>query len=296
MSDQPNYFFFSGLNIILKNSNAAGRHLLMVAIAIGLMVTLSACGSRQSDTVQVEGQLNTANSGRMPKNASARISLVQHAGDKGHIVVEQTLHGLGKPPVKFNLDVRRALLTPGGQYGLNAEILNADGNVIWQTPVPQSVQPLASTPPAPSSLMLQRVSDTQDVEFVNFVCADKFSFGAARQNKQALVHLGRRQLKLAAEASAGTRTATYTDDHKNSLTFKKDSVALTLDGVTHSDCHSVPAHAEQPAKPEAVKGDNDSNNTQPAENAGGTHDASDNSQVNDKKRNKEESVDQKKGD
>lgn len=226
-------------------------------VAIGAMaLALTGCSSEQSDPVHLKGQMNMANNGPLPKNASARVSLVQHDGDKGRIVVEQTIHELGKPPVKFDLSVGRAMLSRDGQYGLNAQVLGPDGRVRWQTPVAQSVQPLADKS-ASSLLMLQPTADTQDMTFADYACADQFKFGAAQQKKQTIIHLGHRQLTLAANPSKSKTAKAYTDEHNNSIVFEQASVEIQVDGAAHPDCHKV-LHAEHADKPDSQPGDSNS--------------------------------------
>lgn len=216
-------------------------------VALTLFALVAACSSGQQDNIDLEGQLATANDGALPDNASARISLVQHMGENGErrIVAEQTLHKLGKQPISFDLTIGRALLTEEGQYGLNAEIVDSDGDIIWQTPVPQAVQPFAKNP-QPALLMLQKNTVPSDDEVVAYVCADQFQFTASHDARQATIHLGRRQLSL--EAKRGQ--SIFGDEHGNRLKIGAQHVELTIDGTQHANCQIAP-------KPETPQGEGD---------------------------------------
>ena len=221
-------------------------------VALTLFALAAACSSGQQDNIDLEGQLATANDGVLPDNASARISLVQHIGEDGErrIVAEQTLHELDKQPVSFDLTIGRALLTEEGQYGLNAEIVDPDGEVIWQTPVPQSVQPFAKNP-QPALLMLQKNTAPSDDEIVAYACADQFRFTASHDARQAIIHLGRRQLSLKAERGQSI----FGDEHGNRLEIGAQHIELTIDGTQHANCQIAP-EPEAP-KPDASAGEGD---------------------------------------
>lgn len=216
-----------------------------VIAALSLALVVAACSSGQKDNIELQGQLTAANNGSLPDDASARISLVQQPSDNGErrIVAERTLHDLGKQPIQFDLNVGRGLLNKDAQYGLSAEILDSSGNVSWQTPVAQAVQPFAKDKTTTLLMLQKKMTDVtdNDVALISYVCADQFRFTASSDAKQAAVHLGHRQLSLQAKQTGkGQKTTSYVDDHGNSLRLKQKEIALTVDGTTHDDCQVAP--------------------------------------------------------
>lgn len=212
-----------------------------VVAALSLILVMAACSSGQKKDIDLKGQLTAANNGALPDDASARISLVQQQSRDGErrIVAERTLHDLGKLPIQFNLTIGQGLLSKDGRYGLSAEILDSKGDVSWQTPVPQAVQPFANNKTA-TLLMLQKKTNTNDSALIAYACADQFVFTASSDSKQATVHLGRRQLSLTAKQSKHQKPISYIDDHDNSLVMGKKEIALTVDGTTHANCQVAP--------------------------------------------------------
>ena len=210
-------------------------------MALISVLVLAGCGSEQKDDIELRGQLTTSNGGDLPADATARISLVQQVGDdiERRIVAEQSIHQIGVPPIAFDLKVGRGLLSQDGRYGLSAEILDGEGGVVWQTPVPQTISPFADKQ-APSLLMLQQSVDSGDTSFANYACADQFGFAASLEKKAALVHLGRRQISLTHSKAHNHDAARYADDHNNELTIGKNSAELSVDGATHTNCVVVP--------------------------------------------------------
>lgn len=243
MSDQSDFIFFNRLNNILNTSVKTDARLGRVFAALALSLLIAACGSGQKEDIDLQGQLTTANDGALSETASARISLVQQRSNDSErrIVAERTLHDLGKRPIKFDLTIGRGLLQKDAQYGLSAEIHDSKGNVSWQTPVAQAVQPFADDRQA-VLLMLQKKTDADHEAPITYSCAEQFEFTATNDTEQATVHLGRsRQLSLKAEPSGHQDTARYVDEHDNALLIgKKDNNKLSVDGTTHDNCQVVP--------------------------------------------------------
>ncbi|WP_423824020.1 YbaY family lipoprotein [Salinisphaera sp. SPP-AMP-43] len=204
---------------------------------IAIFAMLAGCGSDQTTDVHVRGQLTLAGQGQLPKDATARISLIEHAADSSdnRIVAERTLHDLGKLPVHFNLAIGRELLGSNGRYGLNAQVLNKGGNVAWETPVPQSIEPTDQAQPA---MLVLQASDFHAVgDFQQFQCADEFQFDMTRSDGQAILRMGKRQISLTAQPTGDASRSIYTDDHGDELAFGHDKITLTMDDTTHMDCH-----------------------------------------------------------
>lgn len=204
----------------------------MIAVA----AILAGCGSDSPKQVHVRGQLALAGNGKLPNEASARISLVEQAtgGGKNRIVAERTLHDLGKLPVRFDLQIGSQLLGSGGQYGLSAQIMDSHGHVRWQTPVPQTVSPRQQNQPV--LLMLQANETGMAGDFRHYRCGDDFHFDMASNQKQAVVHLGKRQISLVAKKNSSAQTGIYADDHGDQLTLGHNKITLTVDGATHMNC------------------------------------------------------------
>ncbi|WP_158590777.1 YbaY family lipoprotein [Salinisphaera sp. LB1] len=207
---------------------------------------LAGCGSSQSQDVHIRGRLALAGDGKLPNHASARISLIEHdvGGGENRIVAERTLHDLGKLPVSFNISVGSALLGSGGQYGLSAQIMDKGGDVRWQTPVPQAVTPREQQKPA--LLMLQANDSGAGGDFRHYRCDDDFRFDMAHTPKQAILHMGKRQITLEAKKGSGAQAAVYADDHGDQLTFGHDKITLNIDGASHMNCV---AQGETPTSP-----------------------------------------------
>ncbi|MES1954681.1 YbaY family lipoprotein [Salinisphaera hydrothermalis] len=220
----------------------SARALVFVSIWATVAV-LAGCGSDQPQDVQIQGQLALAGAGHLPDDASARVSLVEHdaGGDKNRIVAERTLHDLGKLPVSFNLKVGSELLGTGGQYGLSAQIMDKGGDVRWQTPVPQAIDPRQQSQPA--LLMLQANDTGMAGDFQHYRCADDFRFDMANNDKRAVLHMGQRQVSLEAKKSGSAQTAVYADDHGDQLTLGHDKITLNVDGASHMDCQTHSASA-----------------------------------------------------
>ncbi|MGN8157356.1 YbaY family lipoprotein [Salinisphaera sp. SWV1] len=197
---------------------------------------LAGCGSSQPQDVHIRGRLALAGDGKLPNHASARISLIEHdvGGGENRIVAERTLHDLGKLPVSFNISVGSALLGSGGQYGLSAQIMDKGGDVRWQTPVPQAVTPREQRKPA--LLMLQANDSAAGGDFRHYRCDDDFRFDMTNTPKQAVLHMGKRQITLDARKDSGAHTAVYADDHGDQLTFGHDKITLNIDGASHMNC------------------------------------------------------------
>ncbi len=204
---------------------------MVVAVAI-----LAGCGSDQPKDVHIRGRLALAGDGQLPDDASARISLVEHnaGGGENRIVAERTLHDLGKLPVNFNLSVGSDLLGTGGQYGLSAQVMDKGGDVRWETPVPQAVMPREQKQPA--LLMLQANNTGLAGDFRHYQCDDDFRFDMANNRKQAVLHMGKRQISLEAQKGGSAQTAVYADDHGDQLTFGHDKITLSVDGASHMNC------------------------------------------------------------
>lgn len=206
---------------------------------IAIVTMIAGCGSEQPTDVHVRGQITLAGGGQLPEDATARVSLIERAADSSdnRIVAERTLHDLGKLPVHFNLAIGRELLGSGGQYGLSAQVLNNSGNVAWQTPVPQAIEPADQKQPA--VLMLQTNDFHAAGDFQKFRCADDFQFDMTRSDGQAILRMGKRQISLAAQSTGDASRAVYVDDHGDQLAFGHDKITLTMDDATHMDCSVV---------------------------------------------------------
>lgn len=204
---------------------------MVAAVAI-----MAGCGSDQPKDVHIRGRLALAGNGQLPDHASARISLVEHNAGSGEsrIVAERTLHDLGKLPVNFNLSVGSGLLGTGGQYGLSAQVMDKGGDVRWETPVPQAVTPRQQKQPA--LLMLQANDPGMAGDFQHYQCDDDFRFDMANNQKQAVLHMGKRQISLEAKKGGSAQTAIYADDHGDQLTFGHDKITLSVDGASHMNC------------------------------------------------------------
>lgn len=204
--------------------------------AIAAMAVFAGCGSDQPQTVHISGRMTLAGSGKLPDKASARISLIEHdvGGGNNRIVAERTLHDLGKLPVKFDFGVRSELLGTGGQYAISAQVMDKGGNVRWQTPLPQSVEPRAQQKPAQLTLQANETGMADNIR--HYQCGDDFRFDMGRSDKQAVLHLGNRQISLAAQKSATAQTKIYADDHGDRLVFAQDKTTLKVDGTSHMNC------------------------------------------------------------
>ncbi|HET7313983.1 YbaY family lipoprotein [Salinisphaera sp.] len=238
---------------------------LAIVSMIAAMAMLAGCGSDQPTPVHIRGQLALAGGGRLPDNASARISLVGHdvASGDSRIVAERTLHDVGNLPVDFNIAVGSELLGTGGQYGLSAQIMDKNGDVRWETPIAQSVTPREQKQPVLLMLQADRAGASED--FHHYRCGDDFRFDMSNNKAHAVLHLGKRQISLAAQKSGNTQTAIYTDDHGDQLIFGHDKITLKVDGTSHMNCRRV---ADSAAKSRNKKPNNADKNGASATRAG----------------------------
>jgi len=239
----------------------------LLAIALA---GLSACGSESNQPVKVTGNLTYSGDRTLPKSATARVSMFEHREDGGdkRIVAERSLHELGKKPIEFDIDVARDLIDPEGRYGLRAEILDTEGNILWQTRDAATIKPLEKRDAV--SLQLKPVLKESSLEFKKYQCDDGFLLSAAERDDRAIVKLGNRRLVLKESASgSGGR---YTDEHNNSLDNSNDQMAVVIDDEKHANCkpftetaaggqgkpHAVgdPANSGITVPPEASAADN----------------------------------------
>lgn len=213
-----------------------GAQALVFLSILSVVATLVGCGSDEPKQYDVQGQLALADGGQLPDDASARISLIENgsAGGENRIVAERTLHNLDKLPVHFDMKVGSELLGTGGQYGVSAQIMDGSGNVRWQTPLPQSVAPRQQN--QPTKLMLQAYGAGMAGDFRQYRCDDGFRFEMASNSKQAVLHLGKRQVSLVPRKSGSAQTTVYANDHGDQLTFGHDKITLAVDGTSHMSC------------------------------------------------------------
>lgn len=221
---------------MIPNHHVRCAPALIFLVLVLATVALAGCGSNKPEDVHIRGQITLAGEGELPNGASARISLIEHKnGDsENRIVAERTLHDLGKLPVHFNMAVGSELLGDGGDYGLSAQIMDQSGNVRWQTPVPQTLDPHKQS--GPTLLMLQANENGMAAAFRHYRCNDDFRFDMAANKKQAVLHLGTRQISLATEKAGSGQGRIYADDHGDQLSVGHDKTTLAVDGESHMNC------------------------------------------------------------
>ncbi|WP_158583327.1 YbaY family lipoprotein [Salinisphaera sp. Q1T1-3] len=227
------------------------------------VLALSACGADEPKQIKLQGQLAPAGQDvTLPDDASARVSLIETNDDADggdQIVAERTLHGLGQPPVGFTIVVGRALLDRTGDYALSAQILNGDGDVIWQSRSPRDVAVFDQK--NTTKLELQPYRMSPDGPFQAFRCSDGFNFQLANNERGALVRLGKRQINLRAAKSLSAGSVRYVDTHKDEIVMGNGVTSIYFDGVSHHDCEPVTAGDNKSGS------DQSNEDTKPAEDA-----------------------------
>lgn len=226
-------------SIVIPRALVAALTLVLAGLAAG-------CGSDDSGPIKIKGQIALGeDDAAVEADDSAHISLVQQDADDAQnerIVAERTLHGLGHMPVAFALVVGRGLLDPTGRYALSAQILSPEGEVIWQTGSPQTLDVFDQKTPARLALLPLRTSP--DGPFADFACQDGFEFQLAHDHHGATVRLGRRQISLHRGKSLTPDSRRYVDAHNDEIVMAHGTASIYFDGVSHHGCK--PAAQTQP--------------------------------------------------
>mgnify|MGYP001246647019 CR=1 FL=1 len=211
----------------------------MATLALGL--SLAGCGSDTPEQIKLTGQLEArAEAGRIDAQTSARISLVEHSVSTDHdqIVAERTLHGIQRLPTDFTLRVGSALLDTANEYGLSAQLLNDDSEIIWQTNVPTAVDVFSPDKTIKLTLMPYRVAP--EGPFVTYRCSDGFRFQLSHDAKGAVVRLGKRQISLHVAKSLTAGATRYVDAHNDEIVSENGVTSIYFDGISHHGCSPVP--------------------------------------------------------
>lgn len=210
------------------------RHALLVMVTVALLGVVG-CGQGDPTPIRITGEL-VFNAEQVSKGATARVSMFEHGDDGGEkrIVAERTLHQLSTKPIQFEFEVARDLLDAQGDYGLRAQILDADGNVEWTTRETARIQP--STQDKPVSLALTRLADDALPTFEKYQCPDGFFVHIGTVADGILLKMGNRRVTLPEMKTRG-QMEIYKDDHGNRLALDADGVAdLVIDSSAHEGC------------------------------------------------------------
>lgn len=226
----------------------------MIGLIIVFLAAVSGCGPDQSQPVKVQGQLQLAGNGQLPDHANARISFIEHNLDNGdnRIVAERTLHKVGELPIHFSLSIDPKLLGGSGQYEIAAQVIDKHGRVKWETPAPHVVS--LHEDHSPILLVLQPSHSIIGLPFHKYYCADGFTFGVSVDKNQAILRMGKRQIKLESQTNAPrnrTSPKVYSDTQGNNLSFTHSAATLRIDGVTHINCQ--PFNDSEPSGKKATE-------------------------------------------
>lgn len=221
---------------------------IAIAAALSTAIGVSGCGDSASGPVKLTGQLEADDAGQSPDlddATSARVSLVEHGDlpEQDQIVAERTIHGVERLPTGYSLSVNRALLDDTHHYGLSAQLLDDDSDVIWQTEAPERVDVFTDNPS--TVLHLTRYRVTPEGPFATYACSDGFRFELARDARGAIVHLGKRQISLHAAKGLTPEATRYVDAHNDEIVTEHGVTSIYFDGVSHHDCEVIDDAAKQ---------------------------------------------------
>ena len=215
--------------------NTFRRSCAMVFIAFSAI--LAGCGSEPDPNISVSGELVRNADQALPANASARISMFEHrdgGGDK-RIVAERSIHKVQGETIKFDLEIARNLIKPNEEYGLRAEVMAPEGDVLWQMNQPLRFKPLEHSEGV--KLELVKARQEMDLAFRKYRCEDGFHLSAVTKTDRAIVRLGNRRLVLPATQAGDS----FIDEHDNRLkTETGERISLRVDGSEHTLCEPVP--------------------------------------------------------
>lgn len=214
----------------VNNRTVAGIFLIVSASATTLM------GCSAEDTTIFKGQLQLAEKGRLPDNATARITLVEQHNKTGHIhiVAEHALHGIEHAPIDFKFNINSQRLEGDKQYGLSAEITDKENKTLWKTLLPKSIR--ANESGRSIKLLLEPKNKSSGHYFQHYRCDGDFEFDLFSNNDEAIIHIGKRQMCLQADTSLHKKIQTFTDYPGNKLRLGKDQAVFYIDGDEHKNC------------------------------------------------------------
>lgn len=203
-----------------------------VTVALVATIVLSACSGEDKVSVVITGEIGIADDVPSPESASARVSVFERPrqGEEEHIVAERTLHGITGKPIGFELEIARNLLTPDGRYGLRAELMGGDAQVLATSGKARLIEPL--TQPDAGRIELKPVARDPSADFQKYRCEDEFQLSAAVDDQRAIVRLANRRLEMA----IGEGGAIYTDAHDNRLARTESGIQVRIDDATHRQC------------------------------------------------------------
>lgn len=209
--------------------------LVVSFISLAGVTTLMGCSTEDDDTV-FKGQLELAASGKLPDEATARIALVERDDKTGriHIVAERALHDVKQLPVEFELDVNSQRLEKDKQYGLSATITDKENKTRWKTLLPESVTTNESG--RTEKLLLEPKRRVDGQNFQHYACEGHFEFDLFDNGQEAIVHMGKRQMRLQADTLPNKRERIFTDYSDNKLKLRKNHTVFYIDGDKHENC------------------------------------------------------------
>ena len=213
---------------------------IAIAAALSTAIGVSGCGDSASGPVKLTGQLEAkAEAPHLDEQTSARISLVEHSAASGQdqIVAERTVHGIQRLPTGFTMRVGSALLDTANEYGLSAQLLDDDSEIIWQTNAPVAVDVFSKDKTTRLTLMPYRVAP--EGPFVTYRCSDGFQFQLSHDAKGAVVRLGKRQISLHVAKSLTADATRYVDAHNDEIVSENGMTSIYFDGISHHDCSAV---------------------------------------------------------
>ncbi len=217
------------------------RRFLAGGLSVLLLgLSLAGCGSDTPEQIKLTGQLEAkAEAPHLDEQTSARISLVEHSAASGQdqIVAERTVHGIQRLPTGFTMRVGSALLDTANEYGLSAQLLDDDSEIIWQTNAPVAVDVFSKDKTTRLTLMPYRVAP--EGPFVTYRCSDGFQFQLSHDAKGAVVRLGKRQISLHVAKSLTADATRYVDAHNDEIVSENGMTSIYFDGISHHDCSAV---------------------------------------------------------
>ncbi|MES1930167.1 hypothetical protein SADO_12968 [Salinisphaera dokdonensis CL-ES53] len=220
---------------------------------IAFSAVLAGCGSEPDPNINVSGELVRNTEQALPANASARISMFEHrdgGGDK-RIVAERSIHKVQGETIKFDLEIARNLIKPNEEYGLRAEVMAPEGDVLWQMDQPLRFKPLENSEGV--KLELVKARQEMDLAFRKYRCEDGFHLSAVTNTDRAIVRLGNRRLVLPATQGGDS----FVDEHDNRLKTETDErISFRVDGSEHTLCEPVPDQTPSQIEPaESAEGE-----------------------------------------